>query len=621
MQKDVQPTYSNGMPDIITFCEDKEYLGLPYLPSPICLYPSQKIVLKAFYRGSKGNEKIKLTDEEIDLCKQWGLDNDENGNLLGKYVTDKTFRELVLVWGRRIGKDFLASIIALYEAARLLECDGGDPYAIYKISSANPITILTIATAKEQAGIAFQEMREKLLHSQYFVDKISTEGIESDKMWLMTPQDKKDNKTFKEKGLPTKKGSIVLEVGHSNSDSLLGKGVFVLILDEVASYKTTGSSSSGERIYTAMTPALDTYFREVPILDNQGQPVLDVDGTPQIDRVYDSKVVSISSPRGKEGIFWKLFSQASEVPTRLTCRLPTWIGHPKQTQQSLRMNNATMTEEEFLMEFGAEFSGTAGENFFPREKVDACFDRGLKLLHQGEPGRVYFAHLDPARTSHNYALVMVHKEMFVNPETQKTDYLIIVDHVMYWHPTPGNPIQLEHVNQYVIDLRRKFHIALVTFDQWESQDSIKFLKKNGIPSKCTPYVKQYKTAIYDNLYNLVISKRLKIPYHRLLKDEMLNIQRKYTHNGYRVYPMTEGDVRTDDVLDGLAGACYNTLQAYTHQLPTGKLVNTGIVPSNNNILWQGMQGPIGYGSGKEVARRLEARQPWPMRLSGKDRFV
>ena len=513
------------------------------------------------------------------------------------------------------GKDFLSSIVATYEAARLLECDGGDPYAIYKVSAANPITILTIATAREQAAIAFKEMRDRILNSNYFIDKLGPESIETERIWLMTPKDKKDNTLFVKKGIPQKKGSIVLEVGHSNSDSLLGKGVFVLILDEVASYKMTGSSASGERIYTAMSPALTTYKRQIPAIDENGNQIIESDGTLKMKVVYDSKIISISSPRGKEGIFWKLFSEASEVPTRLACRLPTWIVNPIDTLESLRTTQASMTEEEFQMEFGAEFSGTAGENFFPKDDVDKCFHKGFRFADVGEAGKIYFAHLDPAHTSHNYALAVVHKENFMNPETGKMDYMIIVDHLKYWHPVPGKPVQVEEVNDYVLSLRQRFHLALVTYDQWNSSESIKLLRKNGMPAKCTVFERKYKMQIYDELFSLVIGHKLQIPYHRLLKDEMLNLQRKYTHNGYKVYPMVEGDIRTDDLVDSLAGACYNTLKAYVNRLPIGKLVNTGLVPSSNNMTWQGMQGPIGYGSGQQIAKRLEERCPWPNSLT------
>jgi len=50
------------------------------------------------------------------------------------------------------------------------------------------------------------------------------------------------------------------------------------------------------------------------------------------------------------------------------CKLPTWKVQPHLTESSLREHNRAMSEEDFRMEFGAEFSGTSGESFFVREK-------------------------------------------------------------------------------------------------------------------------------------------------------------------------------------------------------------------------------------------------------------
>ena len=89
----------NNIPDIITFCYDTEYLNLA--EKGITLRPFQQIILKIFYRGSVGNEDLILTEKEIKLCKDCGLDDESHGDTLGKYYTNDTFRELVLVWGRR----------------------------------------------------------------------------------------------------------------------------------------------------------------------------------------------------------------------------------------------------------------------------------------------------------------------------------------------------------------------------------------------------------------------------------------------------------------------------------------------------------------------------------------
>ena len=345
------------IPDIITFCEDSEWLGLQENPTnPIYLYPVQKIILKAFYRGSIGNENIELTEQELQMCRSLGLVDSDKGDLIGKYNGGELFRELVLVWGRRASKDFLVSIIALYEAMKLLECPGGDPYTLYELSSATTINILTVANAKDQARRAFDEIREKLIYSKYFRDKYTKDGVGSSSIYLLTPRDKKDNKKFREKGLPTKKGSIGIIVGHSNSDSLLGMGCIVLILDEVASYKTTGGSSSGDRIYTALTPTTSTYCRKIYEKDDNGNIVIDEYKQKVVKkRFYDGKVISISSPRAKEGKFYELFSTADQVKHRLVCRLSTWEVNPTHTRESLRKSAPSLSETEFNMEFGADF--------------------------------------------------------------------------------------------------------------------------------------------------------------------------------------------------------------------------------------------------------------------------
>ena len=538
------------IPDIITFVESSEWLGLPVNPTnPINIYPVQRIMLKVFYRGSEGNENIELTEREIELCKNIGLDNDSKGDFLGKYYSKFLFRELLLVWGRRASKDFVCSIIALYESMKLLECPGGDPYAMYELSSANPINILTIANAKPQAAIAFMEIKEKLLQSNYFKDKYIKDGISAGAIYLLTPKDKKDNIEFKEKGLPLKKGSIGIVVGHSNSDTLLGMGCIVLILDEVASYKATGGSSSGDRIYTALTPMTKTYVRRFYKKDENNNIILDENGQKIVEkRIYDGKIISISSPRAKEGKFYEMFRDARNVSNRLVMRLPTWEVNPTHTRASLKEEATSMSETEFNMEYGAEFSGTGLESFFTEDQVKSCFiGHSRKLVEIGSPGNVYFVHLDPATSSHNYGLVILHKEFYLNKETMKSEFMIIVDQIKYWEPVRG-PIDVEEVTEYVVGLKRKFRIGLLTYDAFQSQESIVKIRKAGISQKETKFTGIYKMKIYRELENLVNSRRILIPHHNLLYNEMVELQRKFTPTGFKILPKKEGDgAKSDDL--------------------------------------------------------------------------
>lgn len=598
------------IPDIITFVENEDWLALPLHPTnPINLYPMQKIMLKTFYRGSIGNENITLSDQEIQMCLDAGLESPDKGDFIRKYESGELFRELVLVWGRRSGKDFITSIIAAYEAMKLLECPGGDPYAMYELSSANTINILTVANSSTQASIAFTEIRERILRSPYFNDKYMKDGITSTGVYLMTPKDKEMNKEAREKGGPITRGSVAIIVGHSNSDSLLGMGCIVLILDEVASYKTTGSSSSGDRIYAALTPTVQTYVKKIYETDENGDVVRDEYGQRIVkERRYDGKIISISSPRAKEGKFYELFRDAPNVSNRLSMRCPTWVINPTHTRESLRNDDNTLSETEFNMEFGAEFSGMGVEQFFLEDQLKVIFTgHDHQLSEMGKPGRVYFAHIDPATSSHNYALVIVHKEFYFNEQTKRTDYMLLVDHIKYWQPVKG-PINPEEVTEYIVGLKRKFHIGMMTYDQWASQESILKLRKAGIPNKLTRFNNMYKMTIYKELENLVNSGRIIIPREEkssLLYNEMIELQRRFTSGGFKVKFKEEGDgVKSDDVVDCLAGACYIAVEQQSNMLPSGKLVECGN-PSGNDQVWKTMQGSVlGVGSGQQVARTL-----------------
>ena len=576
-------TENGNIPSIIEFVESEKYLGLPVQkPTPIDLYPLQRIMLKAFYAGSTGNESLSLDDEEVKLCKLNNLEDENVSDIFIKQNNGIIKSEMVLVWGRRSGKDFCIAILACYEAAKLLESPFGDPYRLYNLGSGAPFTILTVANSSAQAQVLFNEIKDKILKSQYFSDKIVPEGILADQIHLLTPADKIRNAEMLDRGLPQNPGSVIIRSGHSNSDSLAGISCYCLLLDEIGLYKQTPGSGGGDSIYRTLAPATSTYIRKVISIDEYGKETS--------KDVYDGKIICISSPRGKEGIFFDLYRKSPNVKHRVMCKLPTWVVNPSQTRELLREKFINMTEEEFMMEFGAEFSGTAGQTFFTRDMVDKCFYNNMKLKDNGESGYSYFCHLDPATSSHNYALCVCHKEIFLNQETGKTDFKIIVDHIRYWQPLEGKPILTEEVDSYIIGLSKKFNFELVTFDQWNSQHSIEHLKKHSIPAKMTRFTKRYKIIIYDNLYDLSSSGRLFIPNHDLLKNEMLYLQRRYTPTGYKVFAKKDGLVKTDDVSDALAGAAYACMHDTSERLPQGKLVRMLVSDIASSYPFRGMSG-------------------------------
>jgi hypothetical protein len=565
------------MPDIITFCYDKHYLN--FSGKRLKLFPMQQIILKTFYRGQRGNEDLTLAEDELELLKK-----EKMQDVIDKYSSGALFRELVLVLGRRSGKDFMTGIIAAYEAMRLLECPGGNPYRYYDIAEGNPMFILTVANSSDQAKVLFNEIKTHMVTSEYFRDKIG--GIESEKICLLTPADKKHNKMMREEGFKEtdlSKGNVVVMSGHSNSDSLLGKGYYILLFDEVASYKSNTSIQSGERLYSALAPGQVAFKR--PILDKDGNLQYDEQG--EVVTRLDSKIISISSPRGEEGILFKLYKNAPSVENMLAFRLPTWKVNRGITYQMLRKENQFMNENDFNMEFGAEFSGVGGEKYIPDAYVDTAIDIGRQIgLDQreyGVPGVLYYAHLDPASTSHNYGLVVLHTEERVrwvekDDGTKKKEKVkfFVVDHIKQWQPSGNRQINVNEVDEYIMSLSRRFKFAMVSYDAWNSLASVQKLRSKGIPSKTTPFRKQYKMFIYNHLEHIMVNRCLALPhkgqYSQDLEMELKCLKRIYSGTGFSIEPDPEAAKTTDDLCDALAGACGVAIEDSYNGYPKGATV-------------------------------------------------
>jgi len=99
--------------DIMEFCNDKQYLDIP--GNGLKLFPGQSVILKAFYKGTTGNENITLNQEEWEWLYARKEDIEIDGVTYERNLRDviqkihdkekdetyKPFTQLVLVLGRR----------------------------------------------------------------------------------------------------------------------------------------------------------------------------------------------------------------------------------------------------------------------------------------------------------------------------------------------------------------------------------------------------------------------------------------------------------------------------------------------------------------------------------------
>jgi hypothetical protein len=552
--------------DIMTFCNDPLYLNLEYYNMK--LFVSQRVVLKAFYMGTRGNENLSLNQEEWD----WLYAN-ENTYEMKKVIdkikrkeqrrnTDKPMRfsELTLVLGRRSSKTALAAIIAVYEAYKVLVINKGDPYSFYKTPKEKEIAIINVATAKEQAHRLFAEIRTHIRRSPFFIPRISDTGTTTEIIRLYTDLDlrnRRENETKLEI-----QGSIIVYCGHSNPDSLRGWAAICLVFDELAFYDES-AKISGREFFEALSPSVA-----------------------QFAEYGDGIKVEISSPGPKTGIFYEQYKLSMEnspaADNILSFRLPTWTFNPGFSYDNPELVGARARDKaKFDVEYGAEWpEGGLYAFYFPEDLISESISLGesIGLTNEDSPSYTgeYYFHIDPALSNANYAMVGVRKEAYYD-NNSLLQPRVFLSFVKVWTPSPGAGLDFIAIDQEVITICRKFRPVLVGYDQYNSAGSMALLRRSGINLVQHAYNRGYKMRIYQNLKDMMIKKSLFLFDDHHLTPELRHLKYRPTPRGVSIGADVRGEVKTDDCADCLAGATFLACNNYYRGLPQPVTVYTGFV--------------------------------------------
>jgi hypothetical protein len=167
---------------------------------------------------------------------------------------------------------------------------------------------------------------------------------------------------------------------------------------------------------------------------------------------------------------------------------------------------------------------------------------------------------------------------------------VVVDHVHFWNPmTKNQPVKEKEVEDYVIDLHRRFKFKQVSIDQWNSQSSVIKLQSFGIPIIERQFNKEYKEKIYTELSQLIRDDRIDIydlsggsycdSDNRIIslneiqeaKIQFLFLQKKWKGKRYYIEALSG---YKDDICDCIAAVSYECLTSkMIKRLPRSKMVN------------------------------------------------
>ena len=537
-------------------------------------FPSQKIILKFFYAGTRYNEDLRITDEDIEIIKSWSIPQNwllegENSKLkkykknidnFAKNPSMNYFRDLILILGRRSGKSWLSALIMTYEAYKLIGIY--DPTKAFNVD--NQIYIINTASSGDQArSEVFSQMRKFIARCPIFDGRIYQESSPNTKtppkIVLLTDADIERNNKLEEAGTNPLPGSVVIQCGNSNSAALRGHSASAVIFDEIAHYVDTNGKSSGNAVYQALSPSVSNLYQ-----------------------FGEGRNIIISSPDKPSGFFYDFFQTAKSEESYLVFQLPTWDANPGYTKEMLEPELKNDKDGRASAEYGAVFRKNAGDNFFPYDLVTKAMNKidGNYKKEEGLSYINYYMHIDPSRNSDRWAILIAHKERKLDKDLGRYVNFIVEDYSVAIEPVENKYIDPDDViDNYVLKLANKFKLVSITSDQFFSLEQRKKLLNNKIFYKEISFNGTNKNKLYETTRDFFMKEDIALCNDdKQLEGELKNITIDYSKNPPRINKNTnDTKYPNDDLVDCLCGVvnAMSTGDSGQNRLPKSQLVRTG----------------------------------------------
>jgi hypothetical protein len=550
--------------DIITFIEAD--WGLKFK-----LWPVQRVILKAHYGLPLDDDpanKFRITDWKREN-EQWFTEAEylrwkhERGECNIAEVEDgHERRNLILPIGRRSGKTTISACIAAYETYKLI--NKGNPQKFYGLAPSNPIRLISVATGKDQAGLLYEEVSHHFAKCSFFKRYTANNTLSYAR--FQTPHDIEEFGSYAEN--PRARASVRVSFAACNAKSLRGSGNVVIILDEVAHFLEQGGSSA-EEVYTALSPSNKAFTPK----DEYGHPIHG-DTTES-----DGRIIMISSPLGKQGLFYEKFKQAMDggesTSNMLAVQAPTWEVNPTMSAAAFKEEYA-FDPRKFAVEFGAEFSDRTLGWLDDEQDLWDCVDKSLRPRHQGQPRMPHFVGFDLGLVNDASAIAITH----IDQEGR-----IILDYVGKMQAGVGefidkDRLDFEDVAAWIHTLSRRFRFFKGLFDQWGAIPLEQALVKKGLtmfegklftaPEKSQIW-QNFKSMMWDRvgdrprlaLYDIsdrekqeYIRREEKPPEHLDYLEELRSLQATYKSRYIVEVQAPQSDGKHDDMADALARSIY-----------------------------------------------------------------
>jgi len=504
---------------IEVFVEDQKFLGLPPLSE------IQTEILKYSTQVLRPDTLVKFMGEEAGL----------------QHHKQYTVNEVVCQLGKGSGKDHVSRIAQSY-IVYLMHCLR-DPLDYYGKSSGVSIDLVNLAVNSKQAQQVFFDPLKNILMASPWANEVGFEPRVQEIFWFERP--------------------VRMFSGHSESEGWEGYEVISVVLDEIAAFKTDSEIKDNQRAKGSASQIYDMARASV------------VSRFPTV-----GKVVLLSFPRFKGDFIQQRYQAILDEHDKEEDPMPVPIGTIGRKTWAIKAStwevNPARSKEDFEDEFRRHpISSRARFMCEPPEMEDSYFkdadsvrrafnnhddptgdDGFFKPWFNGTDGKSRFIHIDLGLKRDRTGLAMVHspglKEVKTFMGIEKLP-VVNVDYVTSWEAAPGEEINYASVRAMIVDLCRRFEVASVTFDMWQSSDMIQSLRSMGINADWHTV----KKADYDTLSTTIYDGRLRGYWNELLVEEELLKLKLLTNN-----KVDHGSTGSKDLADAVAGASMVCIQNF-----------------------------------------------------------
>jgi intein/homing endonuclease len=381
---------------------------------------------------------------------------------------------------------FLAAAIAAYETYRLIMKD--NPQKYYGISPSAIIQIVSVATSREQAGLLYQDASGHFRKCGFFAKYTANNTMTYAK--FQTPDDQATEGIYAENS--SARASLKVTFSSCIAKGLRGPGNMVIILDEIAHFSGDGQSSA-EKVYDSITPSIATFTHK----DDQKNPIGPGEG----------RIISISSPLGKQGQFYKLFTKGftkDGSKSMLCIQAPTWEVNPSLEIKELE-KQYIKDPIVFFTEFGAEFSDRTRGWIENEPDLLACIDPELKPALVVPARRPHFIGIDLGLVGDGTAVAIGHLD------DRKRVIVDLVDQIKAGEGdfAKSERLEFDDVADWIYKFSRKYYLAKGIFDQWAGIPFEQALAKRGLRQLQSEHMtKNLNSEIYRNFKDMMWDKAL-----------------------------------------------------------------------------------------------------------------